>query len=293
MKIEFRKLLLEDAEHINKYVCDNECCYGWENDFGMIWAWNVFDTTQICVLEDMTLILTYFNEKYVFFPPYLKDCSLSQKAMEIISDYCYDNNIELDVRGLSLKQTQSLDKTKFSYISERDSSDYIYLASDLIELKGKKFHSKRNYFSRFSSQYSYSFREYNSDDFDSLMTLYDNWYKSSQHETMDLEKIAVKKALLAQKFLDLKIGILEVDNKIVGFSVGRVANNKIAHIYFEKGDIAYDGVYQVINKLSAETFYNNVILINRQEDLGIEGLRKAKLSYNPHILYEKFNIKRC
>ena len=113
----------------------------------------------------------------------------------------------------------------------------------------------------------------------------------SEHAVDKKEKVAIMHALTDYKELDLKIGLLLVDGKIVAFSVSAISVHNIAQVFFEKADTQYKGVYAMINYLTASTFLNTTTYINREEDMGIEGLRKAKLSYNPAIIYEKYILE--
>lgn len=287
--MEFRKIDINDKVIIEKYIPKTDYL-GWEFNFPMIWIWDVFDTTKICDCGDMALVYTTFFDKPVFFPPFINNVNKTPEALEKIQNYCKNNNFPLDVRGLTKQQAETLDIDKFQIISDRDNFDYIYSSLDLRELVGKKFHSKRNYLSRFTSKYSYITREYTEHDYEGLMQIYNNWYVKSVHDTLDLEGKAIMRALKYYKELNLKILLIEIKDKIVAFSISSSCNFKVGHTYFEKGDISFDGIYQAINNFTAKKYFVDCEFINREEDMGIEGLRKAKESYNPVILLEKFNI---
>ena len=124
-----------------------------------------------------------------------------------------------------------------------------------------------------------------------MLALFDKWYVKSEHETLDLERKVIVRALDYYKELNLKIGILEGDGNLVAFSISAVENNNVAHAMFEKGDTSYDGIYQMINQQTCEKLFNGCKYVNREEDMNIEGLRKAKMSYYPEILLEKYTLK--
>ena len=157
-----------------------------------------------------------------------------------------------------------------------------------MTLTGKKYHSKRNYITRFKAQYSYDFRAYVPADLAAIEALYDRWTTESDHETLRLERSAILRALKFCEALGLKIYVLEVGKELIAFSVTALDARGVAHGIFEKGDTRYEGVYQMINWLTAGACFAGYSVVNREEDMGIEGLRKAKLSYNPLYLYEKY-----
>lgn len=291
MKLEFRPLEITDKKIIEDFLGTQHKHIGWEYNFAMTWMWNIFEKTVICVLDDMILLKTTFYGKCVFYTPYLKKQDDLPKALSIIENAIQSVDCTLDVRGLVKEQLSYIDETKYDITTNRDNSDYIYKAEDLINLTGKKFHAKRNFVSRFKRNYEYIFREYVDSDFDKIMELYEVWDDATAHETLDAEKKVIKNALRYKNYIDIKVSVIEIDSKIVAFSISDNSNKFMAHTFIEKADIKYEGIYQAINQFNAELFFKDNLYVNRQEDMGIEGLRKAKLSYNPEMIVDKYYIK--
>lgn len=292
MKLDFHKIQLEDKKIYEKYSEANKDFFGWEYSFAMTWVWNAFEETKVCDIGDMAFVWTRFFGQCVYFPPMLMDQSQLPKAVEIIAAQCCECGCTMDLRGLTKEQAESLDEQKYVITSDRGSSDYLYSGSSLANLTGKKYHSKRNFVSRFKNKYDYIFREYNEvTDREQIFELYKKWNTRSTHETLDLEEKVIARAFDSYKQLGLDISVIEIDNKIAAFSVNSVESDKIAHTFFEKGDTEYEGIYQAINQFNAQKFLSDVEFVNRQEDMGIEGLRKAKLSYNPVSLWDKYSVK--
>lgn len=287
MELKFRNIELTDKDIIDEFTSDKNL--SWEYNFAMVWCWNVFDTTKICILPDMLFVYTEFYGKAVFFPPYLKDESKLETAMRAVCSFCRQNNLELLVNGIPKDSLQYLDSSHFRIEADRNNFDYIYSAEDLKNLAGKKFHAKRNYVTRFEREYAFELFDYEEKYHDDVYGLYKKWYVKSVDSTLDLEGKAIERALTFYKELDLKIAVLCVDNKTVAFSISNI-RGKVAHTLFEKGDIDYVGVYQAINKFTANRYFTDCEYINRQEDMGIEGLRKVKESYNPVMLFEKYRV---
>jgi hypothetical protein len=179
----------------------------------------------------------------------------------------------------------------FRFISDRDYFDYIYLREDLTSLSGKKYQPKRNHINRFVKQYAYEYRLITPDLVPECLTLESKWYKANRTDDdeaeLSHERRSLTFALQHAAELELTGGAICVNGRIVAFSFGVPINNDTFGVHVEKGDISYDGVYSVMNYEFASHIPNQYIYINREEDLGIPGLRQAKQSYRPAILLEK------
>lgn len=283
--MEFRKLTVDDKKLFQSYIDKNDL--GWEYNFATIFLWDINDTMMMAAEDGILFIYNTFYNSIVFMPPYMKNDSDFLKAVDKISEYAREKKIVYRLRGLRPEQAALLDETKFLTASSRNDYDYIYNSDDLKYLRGKAFHSKRNFVTRFENTYNYTVRDYTPEDYDGLMALYEIWKDESSHSTLEVEKKAVERAFKYHKQLDLRIAVIKVDGKYAGFSVSSIECNGIVHTIFEKGLTEYVGIYQAINKFAAQRYFPDGTFVNRQEDMGIEGLRRAKLSYNPVILYEK------
>jgi len=283
--MEFRKLTVDDKKLFQSYIDKNDL--GWEYNFATVFLWDVNDTMMMATEDGILFIYNTFYNSIVFMPPYMKNDSDFLKAVGKISEYAREKKIVYRLRGLRPEQAALLDETKFLTASSRNDYDYIYNSDDLKYLRGKAFHSKRNFVTRFENTYNYTVSDYTPDDYDGLMALYEIWKDESSHSTLEVEKKAVERAFKYHKQLDLRIAVIKVDGRYAGFSVSSIECNGIVHTIFEKGLTEYVGIYQAINKFAAQRYFPDGTFVNRQEDMGIEGLRRAKLSYNPVILYEK------
>ncbi len=283
--MEFDKIQLSDRQYVERTL-NSDSLY-WEHSFSCIYVWN-YDKTYIGKNDEFTLIYFDLGKKYLFLPPYLMNESSLETAVKIAYNHAIKNNVKFVMRGLS--KEQSLNLSGYDVTVNANDSDYVYSVSDLSELKGKKFHAKRNFVNRFTSKNNYSYRLYNENDYDNVVALCEKWLNEKESNAI-MEFEAIKKSLELHKTLNLKIGLLFVEDRLVGFSVNDIVN-KVAHTLFEKGDIAFEGVYQTINYLTAKELLAGCDVVNRQEDMGIDGLRKAKLSYNPIKLVEKYFITK-
>ncbi len=193
----------------------------------------------------------------------------------------------------------------------RDYFEYLYLPDDLTELKGKKFHAKRTFINGFKHQYE--FRSYSPNDRKDLnellykwsflhidkeveFSLEEGWQKKEIKEKIesDPEIKALNTTLDDLDGFNCFADVLTVDGKIVGFALGEILPNGIGAIYFEKGDIDYKGIYPLLDNAFCKKHFSNgaVKYINKQEDMGLEGLRKSKLSYNPIKFAPRYTAKK-
>jgi hypothetical protein len=180
---------------------------------------------------------------------------------------------------------------EFEFTTNRDYSDYIYLRSDLATLTGKKFQSKRNHINRFKKEYTYKYVPITPDRVQECLYLEAEWCKANDCDKQDgtgNERQAIVFALEHFEELGLSGGILYANDKIVAFTFGMPINKETFGVHVEKADTTVDGAYAMINFEFANHIPETFTYINREEDLGIEGLRKAKLSYQPETILEKF-----
>lgn len=180
---------------------------------------------------------------------------------------------------------------KFQFTADRDYADYLYLRTDLATLAGKKFQSKRNHVNKFKRTYNYEYTPITPDRIQECLDLEAEWCKANncdQHEGTGNERRALVYALHNFEELGLTGGILHVDGKLPP-SLSECPSTKIPSEYmWKKADTSIDGAYAMINYEFANHIPEQYVYLNREEDLGIEGLRKAKLSYQPAIILEKY-----
>ena len=175
--------------------------------------------------------------------------------------------------------------------ANRDMSDYIYRRDDLCRLAGRHYQPKRNHINRFRAACpDYRFEPLTPDRFDECLRLEQQWcrrHTTCYHAAILAERQAICRAFGAFEALGLSGGALYAGDRLVAFTYGSFVNHETFVVHVEKADTAYDGAFTMINKCFAETLPERCRLINREEDLGLEGLRKAKLSYCPAAIPNK------
>ena len=173
----------------------------------------------------------------------------------------------------------------FESEEERDSADYIYSRENLALLPGKKFHAKRNHISKFKrNNEDFEYKTLDSSNFEDAYMVAHMWHMKNQASKSELE--AIREALDNFEALSLKGGVLYVQSRPVAMTIGSEINDSVLDIHFEKA-LDVDGAYAMINNEFAKA-NEKYIQFNREEDLGIEGLRKSKLSYNPDKILMKY-----
>ncbi|MDR0426437.1 MAG: phosphatidylglycerol lysyltransferase domain-containing protein [Clostridiales bacterium] len=289
--MKFRRLTIDDKALFETYLTDAQPPI-WEYNFFTVFTWDFEDKRRLWHNEDFLLVYAVYQGKCVFLPPYLKHPGAFIPAIETIENNCPCPHREVRIRGLSREQADTLALRGYEITVSRDDSDYIYLSDDLKYLRGKPFHAKRNFVNRFTEAYAFEFREYEDGDFPSFLALFDRWQEESPHETLLQERAAIIRALENRAALELKIGVMVIDGAVRGYSLSAFNPDGAVHTGFEKADTAYRGIYQALNQMAAQRFFADGVLVNRQEDMGIEGLRRAKESYNPVRLLEKYKARR-
>ena len=184
---------------------------------------------------------------------------------------------------------------KFNITAERNNFDYVYLAQDLINLSGRKFHAKKNHLNAFRKEYpDAKYLPITEEIIPKCRDELNQWYAAHKHANPDDNFICYERAAIHEIFdhfdaFKLKGGAILLDERVVAFTFGEQLNSDTAVIHVEKADPTIRGIYAAINQNFVAHEWSNMIYINREEDMGIDGLRRAKESYRPIKLIEKFN----
>ena len=176
----------------------------------------------------------------------------------------------------------------------RDDFDYVYRTEDLVGLSGRRFHSKKNHVNRFRTSYDFTYEPLTTDRVPACLALAEAWCTLRRcEEDMNLlgEWSAVRQALRHREDLGYVGGVIVVDGDVKAFSLGDALNEETGVVHIEKADPEIPELYAVINQLFAKREFAGVPFVNREQDLGEPGLRRAKSSYHPHHLEEKFRIR--
>ena len=253
----------------------------WKDHYHMTYA----------ITEDMLIIRSKDGEGCTFSYPI--GGGDEKKAVEAVMEYCREEGIPFAMHGI-LKETEEKMKEMFGDIFtveyDRDLFDYIYERESLATLRGKKLHGKRNHINKFLANHpDYEYRKLDATLIDDCMALYDKWI-SEREETKELEdeRKSVSLALHNMERLGLTGGSIFVDGKMGAFTVGERLRDDVQLVHIEKADTDIDGLYPMINQQYVLHECQDVTYVNREEDMGHAGMRKAKRSYNPTYMVEKY-----
>lgn len=282
--LEFKPLTLADRAIYKEYEKISGTPASFYN-FTNLFVWRNFVVAKYAIIDGFLCTVTCVNGKcYTYFP---LGKGNPETAIKKLWEH-FGKNLHLVF--LTNDMAEYVEKTfpgKFVIEKDRGNFDYVYLAESLITLKGKKLHSKRNHLNTFKKTYNYKFTKISKDIIPDCLLAAENWLTGRENQVMARqESVAIKEAFDNFDALELFGGALWADNKIIGFSIGERMSKDTAIIHIEKADTDYKGSYAAINNMFASEFLKDFKYINREEDMGIEGLRKAKLSYYPCQLTE-------
>ncbi len=186
-----------------------------------------------------------------------------------------------------------LDRDGFSAKLDRDQSDYVYLTQDLIQLSGNRFHKKKNHLNKFLKTMQYHYKPLDHETVECVLEMQESWCQLRDCQTNEglmNEDRAIFEALTNFDRLGYLGGAIVINDVVEAFSLGEPLNQDTAVIHIEKANPEIPGLYAAINQMFAVNAWSEMTFINREQDLGLEGLRKAKESYNPHHLVDKYIV---
>ena len=242
---------------------------------------------------DDLLLFSHFHGKTLY--PYPICPGSARGAIEFLIADSKERGIPLRLSGLNTQDVEDLERWypgQFRFHCGRDGHEYVYAIDDLADLKGKKYQPKRNHINRFLSEYPDAvIRPLDESTLPDAKNLADRWYqRRTSEEDAGMELVALNRAFANWQALGMEGLVLYVGDQVVAMTMGSFLGEDTVDVHFEKADLDYNGAYAVINRAFARHIrekYPQVKFLNREEDMGLEGLRKAKLSYYPHHLVEK------
>lgn len=293
-KIEFKPITLEDRSDIQQFTLrgvSQICDLAFSNLFG----WSHRYCTHWAVVEDSLVIS--FKPTYCPHPAFLMPvCGCGDKFQAVIKrliSHTQEGGFPLTLMGVSPKCKEAIETfcpDLFAFKNDDGAKDYVYLREKLVTLSGKSLQSKRNHINKFEKLYpDYTFEEVNERNLEGCLKLSHTWLEHTEADSSRLdEQIMIENCLLHRESLGLSTGVLSVEGKVIAFTFGSPINGDTFGIHVEKADTTYEGAFTMINREFARHIPEQYRYINREEDLGIEGLRKSKLSYKPELMLTKY-----
>jgi uncharacterized protein len=297
--MDFKKLELEDKKIIDKYIYPYKFM-SCEYSFTSLYIWKDACDVQFAIyLDALILKKKDFEGNYHFMQPLGYKKENLRKIIETLEAYKEENNMTYLFKDLDegfVEEINSLlhENDEVCVEEDRDNFDYLYEAQKLMTFSGKKLHGKKNHYNFFVKNFDYEVVDIDNEKVIlDVIEAAEIWYEEApdKDEKLYYELLAIKDILNYMNYLNLKGIAVYVDGKLCAFSIGECLNDKLAVIHIEKGDKNINGIYSFIAKTFVERCFSNAEIINREQDLGIEGLRKAKMSYHPLKLEKKFILE--
>lgn len=292
----FKDIEIDCKNILDKYfdLVDYEAC---EYCFTTLYMWKDLYNTKYYVEDDFAIVAGEYENKGFIILPLAKKENMN-KAFDFIIKNFEKEHKQIHLKAINkevVEYLQSVYGDRFEYIEERNNFDYIYDGESLRTLAGRKNQKKRNHLNSFVKEYGdrVEYKKLEEADFDECINLLKEWSKDKE-ESIELnsEFKAIKRIFKNYKKLKdtLKISGIYIDSKLEAFSIGEMLNDNMAVIHVEKANADIRGLYPYINQQFLLNEFSDVEFVNREEDLGIEGLRKAKLSYHPVKFAEKYTV---
>ncbi len=298
MNLSFKRIEAEDIETLEPYfylrptlVCDST----WFDSY--LWR----DYYEVCFCRpDENAILWRMKEEgqHSMGMPLCKAEDLS-KYFEVTRQYCHEvlqsplRIYEADEEAI---QILNLDPEKYLVEEAVDSADYVYSAESLRTLAGKDYHKKKNHVNSFLKEYEgrFEYRRFNCASKQEIWQFLDRWEQNKGDDVghhLDAEVVGLHDVLNHCEFMRAKMGGIWIDGRLEAFTIGTYnAPRKMAVIHIEKANPEIRGLYPFINQRFLQEEFPDAELVNREDDVGLPGLRKAKQSYHPLFMARKFNI---
>lgn len=275
-------------------IVDFEAC---EYNFITLYMWQTVYDFHYVTRDNFMVVFGADEGKLFAIQPYCQ-AEYLREAMDFIEEHFRQIKQKMEFKAVTediLGKIEDLYPGRFEASSNRDDSDYIYEAEKLRSLAGRKMHSKKNHLNGFLKEYEgrYVYKRLNKkDEFSECIALVERWaFSREKDQNLIGESLAIKKIFKNfNKFKKLKVGGIYIDNHLEAFTYGDFLNPNMALIHIEKANPDIRGLYTAINKFFLENEFPDVEFVNREDDLGIEGLRKAKLSYKPLKLVDKYSL---
>lgn len=285
---------LEDKDWINDILSQVDF-YTCEYPFGNVFSYGAKMEIKVGNIADC-LVTKCVQDDYVMYC-----CPIGKgdikKAVEFILDDARKDGRDCEIFAISPETADIIskefaDELEISLV--RDTFDYIYSSEDLINLSGKKYQPKRNHISYFMKNNNWTYERINKDNAEECYEMSKLWLEGAleeYREELEGELKIIRRVFDNYDKLDFVGGLLRVDGKVVAYTMGEAASEDVFCVHVEKAFADIRGAYPMINQQFVKNELSGYKYINREDDTGAENLRKAKLSYYPVILAEKYEAK--
>lgn len=293
-KLKFRKIELSDKSRADELLRRSDF-RGCEYTFGNNFAWSNEFNLEVCFTDNFYFLKRGVGDSVGFIYP--AGSGSIQTAVRLLSEYASENNLPLRISA-NAEITRKIVELFPEVTAElnRDLCDYVYSAEDLVNLGGRKYHSKRNHLSRFYEN-NWSFEPLFSDNINECLDMNNKWAEqsidySNPNDVKDKRDELQVAARSLKNFEKLGYigGVIRVNGEVNAYTFGEPSSADCFVVHVEKALRDFQGTYTAINREFVRSLGGKYKYINREEDTGSENLRKAKMSYHPVFFEEKYDI---
>lgn len=296
-EIQFKRAELEDKEIISHYF-KHHTSRSCERTFVNVFLWSRQYPVKWAIIED-ALVFKSEDEKHVSFAFPAGEDENVKRAIEVMKRYSEERGYPFTMYNITPDNFAKLEQWypgRFEVEYERDDADYVYESEKLATLSGKKLHGKRNHVNKFKAMYEdrWCYESMTKDNLEECFQMALKWRNENgceEDEEKNAEMCVTLNFLRLFEELGLVGGVLKIDGKVVAFTIGEPICSDTFVVHIEKAFADIPGAYPMINQQFVEHECTDYQYVNREEDTGAEGLRKAKLSYRPVFLVEKGSVR--
>lgn len=295
--LEFKTLTLADKAWVDELVM-------WENspsagfNFGNTYLWSENHKQLVARADGRMVTKLRRGDQTAFVFPIGR--GPLAPAVEATREFAASRGWPLVFRGLTEKHLAQLEEAYpggFAYTENETCADYVYLAEKLATYSGKALHGKKNHCNRFEAENNWDFVPLGRELIPDCLDMLENWMEENAQRldsSIVRERRAILRAFAAYEKLGFEGGVLRIEGKIVGFSLGEFTSPDCFDVHFEKADGSINGAYPMVcRELTRQLMaaHPNLRYMNREEDMGLEALRRSKQSYKPEFMVRKFTAR--
>lgn len=290
---DFKRIALEDKLVFDKHYAKYPPVHS-DDLFTTMISWMEYSNYRYAVVDENIVIMTELDNKIRLRPPSGKqNVDLLKQVLTLAVREGSDE--PFGVVDTNMKEWISKEFPRLKFFEHRDYFDYVYLASDLANLPGANYAKIRNRLNKFKKNYEYTtemISEENRDEVDEFLKRWCLWKDCDSDIVLENERKAIVYSMTHFSDLGLSGLVIRINGNIEALAVYEKMSHDTAVVHYEKGSPYFDGIYKAINMETAKILQKDFLFINREEDMGILGLRQAKLSYRPHHMIEVFHVKK-
>lgn len=288
--LEFRPIEIDDRDEVQTLICASGC-HGADYSFANLYIWRKIYKPLVAFMD--TRMLLYLGKPGFY--AYPKGDGDPRPSIEYMREEAHRNGAKLMMRGLTPKTLEELQEyygeDAFAISEDRDNADYIYTTDKLRYLKGRKLSSKRNHLKHFERNGPWHYDKVTQENLAEARAFVEEFYKEKDDPDLAAESVAIGEMFDNYETLGFMGGLLFQNDRAVAFTAGTRLDQSTIDVHFEKALPGVEGAYTMINYQFANMVAEenpDILYFNREEDMGLPGLRKAKESYHPDVLLMKY-----